>query len=210
MAACRRRVVYFLLTLLFLVDISSSSQERNTDDQQLSDNVLYRVKRAVVPGDNTLNNPQNPNVLKQPGVGVGAGDADRNAGAAAMNPPFRKPVVQSNFGQGNVGRGFPVNPGGVGAGVGAGNVMDNQAHNQFGVPAANNHFPGGDALHNLGNIPLKPKKPSKIKISSSNECAADVQKFCSKGVKDNNFSILDCLQSDERVMVVNLTICSIF
>lgn len=202
MAACRRRVVYLLLTLLFLVDTSFSSKEGNIDRHQLSDDALYRVKRAAVPGEINMRNPSNQNVLKQLGQRFGTGDVDRNAGGTGNNIPLNPnnapfQSAQPHFGRGNVGRGFPMNQGGGGAGLGAGSMMNNPAP---GVPAANNHYPGGDALNKLGNVPVKPKKPSKIKISTSDECAADVQKFCSKGVKDNNFSILDCLQSDERVM----------
>ena len=183
MAACRRRVVYLLLALLFLVDISFSSGKRNINDQQL-------------PGDDDRSLPSNDVVKRFGGQRFDPGDAVRNDGGPGSNfvnlqnnDQFQKPFIQS---AGNVGLGNGMNEGGVGPGVGGGNA--------FRVPA-NDHFPGA-GVHDLGKIPVKPRKPSKIKISASEECAADVQNFCSKGVKDNNFSILDCLQSDERVILI--------
>ena len=38
-----------------------------------------------------------------------------------------------------------------------------------------------------------------IKIADSPECAEDVQRFCSRGIRGNNFAILNCLQSGLKV-----------
>ncbi|XP_041376284.1 Golgi apparatus protein 1-like [Gigantopelta aegis] len=40
------------------------------------------------------------------------------------------------------------------------------------------------------------RSPKPIKIADSPECAEDVQRFCSRGIRGNNFAILNCLQSD--------------
>ncbi|KAK7114849.1 Golgi apparatus protein 1-like [Littorina saxatilis] len=183
MAACRRRVAYFLIVIVLLVHIALNRGETNIDDQSLAEEKLYRVKRAAVerPNENVVNK-------------FGAGGVNQN-GLPPQNQnqqQFRnlpeKPLVNNNpqFAKNQAG--------GFRQAVGNGNFNQKPAI----VDPANIHNPGGDVVNNLGKIPNKPLQPSKIKISTSPECAADVQKFCSKGVKDNNFSILDCLQSDER------------
>jgi len=55
--------------------------------------------------------------------------------------------------------------------------------------------------------PVSPREHSnaqlkKIKLGEQPECAADVQKLCSK--LSNNFAIIDCLQSDNLACIIEL------
>lgn len=63
------------------------------------------------------------------------------------------------------------------------------APHQAGGP---NKFPGQDH-------PKRQKKFPQFKLSEVRECREDVQKYCNPKIADNNFEIIDCLQSDEKV-----------
>jgi len=49
--------------------------------------------------------------------------------------------------------------------------------------------------------PLKKGSSSQVKLSEQQECAADVQKLCSKLTGTSNFAIIDCLQNDNLASV---------
>lgn len=42
----------------------------------------------------------------------------------------------------------------------------------------------------------------KIRLGEQPECAADVQKLCSKLGGTNNFAVIDCLQNDNLVSII--------
>ena len=91
------------------------------------------------------------------------------------------------------------------------------------VPVPNDHVngdesgrpavPGGDV--NIGKMhqaqgggankvpgqdhPKRQRKFPQFKLSEVRECREDVQKYCNPKIADNNFEIIDCLQSDEKV-----------
>ena len=90
------------------------------------------------------------------------------------------------------------------------------AGQQANLQAPNNyqekHFKNpsvGDSLNRNGesnrqqpqqvNDQTKRKKTTPIKIAESEECAQDVKTFCSENSQSNNFAVLECLQSDEKV-----------
>jgi len=50
------------------------------------------------------------------------------------------------------------------------------------------------------NLPLR--KSNKIKLAEQPECASDVQRLCSKLGGTNNFVVMDCLQSDNLVIII--------
>jgi hypothetical protein len=121
--------------------------------------------------------------VKNDDAGAGEGFRD-NTGGEGLHLPQGVPL-QDNQGRLPVQNKFP--PLGNNLNVPSGGL------NKQGVQ------PGPLPPENLGKSGAEAPRASKKKISDSVECAKDVQRFCSKGVKDNNFSILDCLQSDERV-----------
>ena len=47
--------------------------------------------------------------------------------------------------------------------------------------------------------PKRQRKFPQFKLSEVRECREDVQKYCNPKIADNNFEIIDCLQSDEKV-----------
>ena len=47
--------------------------------------------------------------------------------------------------------------------------------------------------------PKRQRKFPQFKLSEVRECREDVQKYCNPNIADNNFEIIDCLQSDEKV-----------
>ena len=208
MAACRRRVVLLLSALIFFVHTTLGKDERADGSQMLGDENLVRVKRDGFPVGAGAKRAQPPQDVLQNLAPVGGGGVgQRFVGGGAGNLPVQNHQFQNQLpvqkqgsalgfqgaGQGNEGRGFQ---GANGAGQALG-LQAGAGANQMGVQKPDMLRP--QVVNNVGRIQTKEKRPSKIKISTSPECAADVQKFCSKGVKDNNFSILDCLQNDERV-----------
>jgi len=54
------------------------------------------------------------------------------------------------------------------------------------------------------NAPLK--RSSQIKLGEQPECAADVQRLCSKLGGTNNFAIIDCLQNDNMASILSAVI----
>ena len=56
-----------------------------------------------------------------------------------------------------------------------------------------NKVPGGQ------DHPKRQRKFPQFKLSEVRECREDVQKYCNPKIADNNFEIIDCLQSDEKV-----------
>jgi len=46
------------------------------------------------------------------------------------------------------------------------------------------------------------KRSSQIKLGEHPECAADVQRLCSKLGGTNNFAIIDCLQNDNLASIL--------
>ncbi|VDI80723.1 golgi apparatus protein 1 [Mytilus galloprovincialis] len=51
-----------------------------------------------------------------------------------------------------------------------------------------------------GHVPKgRPKKFPQFKLSEQPECREDIKKFCNPKIADNNFEVIDCLQSDEKI-----------
>ncbi|KAK7475018.1 hypothetical protein BaRGS_00033765 [Batillaria attramentaria] len=207
MAAYRRRVAGLAALLTFFVYFSGSVDARGLNNNNVPEDNQNRFRRAAVDRPNAGGNPVgDANVLGKNGApqqgqfgqGLpqgGFGDANANQGAGNFGgnqgglnqgahgdiprQPFQKPAGDNLLPP--VGKPFG----------GQGNAFPQAAG---GIP---NIKPGIEAM-NVAQVEKKPKQASMIKLSTSEECAADVQKFCSRGVKDNNFSILDCLQSDDK------------
>ena len=79
--------------------------------------------------------------------------------------------------------GRPAPPGDVN------NNMIRKTHQAGGA----NKVPGGQ------DHPQRQRKFPQFKLSEVRECREDVQKYCNPKIADNNFEIIDCLQSDEKV-----------
>ncbi|XP_076470547.1 Golgi apparatus protein 1-like isoform X2 [Babylonia areolata] len=190
MAAYRRRVVCLLLSTLLFVAVSVCQGDGNFQSKKLFDDQPGRGKKDIPVGDG-LGHQQsfrNMGVMESAG---GAGQNSKLGGTGNLANKFR-PVPDENLAGDKFGRH-------------AG--MDNQGGMMFqrGARSRMGGNPNNPDLHNpvdvnqIGRVDDAPKhRPSKIKLSKTEECAEDVLKFCSQGVKDNNFAILDCLQSDER------------
>ena len=53
----------------------------------------------------------------------------------------------------------------------------------------------------------QPKRISQFKLGEQPECAADVQRLCSKLGGTNNFAVIDCLQNDN---LASILFCVVF
>ena len=95
-----------------------------------------------------------------------------------------------------------------------GNVPGPDDHAKTGVESGRPAAPVHQADVNMGKIPQggsankvpegqeHPKRQRKFpqfKLSEVRECREDVQKYCNPKIADNNFEIIDCLQSDANV-----------
>ncbi|KAK3085351.1 hypothetical protein FSP39_001959 [Pinctada imbricata] len=106
------------------------------------------------------------------------------------------PMNQGGVPAGLPGRqGAPAHLGaGGGAGNGQGQGLPPRANPPVGTPNARlppqHGKPGGKLVF----------KPAQFKLSETAECADDCQKFCNPKQYRNNFAMLDCLQSDVKIM----------
>ncbi|XP_076110443.1 Golgi apparatus protein 1-like isoform X3 [Mytilus galloprovincialis] len=58
----------------------------------------------------------------------------------------------------------------------------------------------GDGHVQEGQVPKgRPKKFPQFKLSEQPQCREDIKKFCNPKIADNNFEVIDCLQSDEKI-----------
>ena len=89
-----------------------------------------------------------------------------------------------------------------------GNVPGPNDHNEIGDesgrPAARQAgvMPQGGGANKVPEGQDHPKRQRRFpqfKLSEVRECREDVQKYCNPKIADNNFEIIDCLQSDEKV-----------
>ena len=200
MEACRRRVL--LLTILFCIFRLNCTFDSDDIEQALRDEKLIRSRRAVMPR-NGLNDELDDELVDR-----GAGDFDQQGIKRKFQP------------QGFGNRDELINNKAAES-LAAANSRVMKKDNLLNKPMIQQpemgqnfdkkfikNFKNNDIQETkLGPIPdvaggrvdTEKHEKKKVKLSSAPECAADVQKYCSKGIKDNNFSLLDCLQDDERV-----------
>ncbi|XP_052060526.1 Golgi apparatus protein 1-like isoform X2 [Mytilus californianus] len=60
--------------------------------------------------------------------------------------------------------------------------------------------PLGSGKVQEGQLPKgRPKHFPQFKLSEQLQCREDIKKFCNPKIADNNFEVIDCLQSDEKI-----------
>ena len=82
------------------------------------------------------------------------------------------------------------------------NAQDVQVQKDF---QPNPRFPKksvGDAQHQEGqDTHVKQKKLAQFKLSEVPACSQDIRKYCNPKIIDNNFEVIDCLQSDDKASI---------
>ncbi|XP_071092042.1 Golgi apparatus protein 1-like [Haliotis cracherodii] len=145
------------------------SHGQKLDDSQSNDGNIHREKRAAI--DNSLGGN-------------------------------RKPFSNNNF-DGKLGNSkFPQRNNGVGNNLQNNDVpfMNKQPMNQKlgGSFPRNTNFQPKRA-GNVDQMHKAPRKGFQIKIVDSEECGAEVRKYCGQNLWDKNFMVLDCLQNDLKM-----------
>ncbi|CAH1779434.1 unnamed protein product [Owenia fusiformis] len=177
MAALRRGIFLCIISSIFCGVLSEprnvAGNKANGQFVNNQDNSVINREKRQKPLDNN-NIPNNFNKIRNQNPGL---NFNKNQGFPNAQDSNNQNYLNAAGQQNN-----RINPQGRND-----NVIQNRPFGNNGPPKVMNQ-------NQRFNEP--PRKNPVVKISETPQCAADVQRLCSKNLRTNNFAILECLQND--------------